>query len=314
MNRTDRLLALVLELRVRGECRAEDLAQTFGTSKRTIYRDMLALAEAGVPVVTQMGRGYSLADGYFLPPLAFTAEEAVLVLLGLGAIQNSFDAEYTTALDHASRKLRGILSDDLRERVAMLESSLHLATLHMLPRTELEALRLLRRALFRSQTVQFRYFTRHPDDGKVSLRRADPYSLVSINGVWYLSAYCHLRKDRRMFRLSRMEALTVTGETFVRPPDYRWQDEEDRDDRALVVRLIIAEDVLPWIEEDRFYYIDTREPHPDGVLVTLRVRHIDEIVQWVLGWGRHVRVIAPPELRQRIHDEATLMLRNHSAD
>ncbi|MDX2141128.1 MAG: YafY family protein [Chloroflexota bacterium] len=312
MNRTDRLLALVLELRLRGACRAEDLAQTFGTSKRTIYRDMQALAEAGVPIVTNMGRGYSLAEGYFLPPLAFTADEAVLILLGLGAINNSFDAEYSTALDHARRKIRGVLNDDVRERIAMLESSLHLTTLQRLPRHELDSLRLLRRAILRGQTVQFRYFTRHPDDGRVSLRKADPYSLVSLNGIWYLNAYCHLRSDRRMFRLTRMEALTLTAQTFERPADYNWLDEIDRDNRTQIARLIISEDVQPWIAEDPSYYIDDREPHPDGTLVTLRYRHIDEILQWILKWGRHVRVLEPPELITRIHDEAQSLARQHA--
>jgi predicted DNA-binding transcriptional regulator YafY len=312
MNRTDRLLALVLELRVRGEARAEDLAQTFSTSKRTIYRDMQALAEAGVPVVTNMGRGYSLAEGYFLPPLAFKEDEAVLALLGLGAIKGTFDAEYNAVLEDAARKIRGVLGDALRERVARLESSLHLTTtLHAMPRTELDTLRALRRAILRAQTVQFRYFTRHPDDGRVTMRKADPYSLVSINGVWYLSAFCHLRQDRRMFRLTRMESLSLTGETFERPADYRWEDDAERDDRTLIVKLVIAEDVLPWISEDRFYYIESREGHADGTLVTLKVRHIDEILQWVLGWGRHARVLEPPELRQRVRDEAAAMMNSN---
>jgi predicted DNA-binding transcriptional regulator YafY len=311
MNRTDRLLALVLELRLRGACRAEDLARTFGTSKRTIYRDMDALAEAGVPIVTHMGRGYGIAEGYFLPPLAFTADEAVLILLGLGAINNSFDAEYSTSLDHASRKIRAVLSDDLRERVALLESSLHLTTLQKMPRAELDSLRLLRRAILRSHTVQFRYFTRHPDDGRVSLRKADPYSLVSLNGIWYLNAYCHLRQDRRMFRLTRMEALTLTMQTFTRPVDYNWLDEIDRDNRTQIARLLISEDVQPWIAEDPSYYIDDRQPHADGTLVTLRYRHIDEIVKWVLGWGRHVRVLEPPELIARIRDEAQALASQH---
>lgn len=83
MNRTDRLLALILELQRRGTATALELAQRFETSKRTIYRDMQALLEAGVPVISVPGRGYSLSDDYFLPPLRFTVEEATLALLGL---------------------------------------------------------------------------------------------------------------------------------------------------------------------------------------------------------------------------------------
>ena len=82
MNRTDRLLAIVIELQAHRRRRADDLAATFEVSKRTIYPDVLALCEAGVPVISTPGRGYSLDDGYFLPPLSFTADEAVLLLLG----------------------------------------------------------------------------------------------------------------------------------------------------------------------------------------------------------------------------------------
>jgi predicted DNA-binding transcriptional regulator YafY len=314
MNRTDRLLALVLELRLRKVCRAEDLAAAFGISKRTIYRDLDALAEMGVPIVVTMGEGYSLAEGYFLPPLAFTEEEAVVALLGLGAIRKSFDAEYTGAVQRTEHKIRAILGDTLRERVTMLENSLQLVQLVTQSADVQHTLRILRRAILFGQTIQFRYFSRHPDDGKVSLRLADPYTLVSINGIWYMNGYCHLRQDIRMFRLSRMEMQAITGDHFERPPDYSWREEHERDNRTLMVRLMIAEDVLPWVMEDGFYYIEDRQTHPDGVLVTLRVRHIDEIVQWVLGWGRQVRVLEPPELRQRVREEAAAMLKQHESD
>src|SRR6266545_780388 len=82
MNRTDRLLAIVLELQRKGARRAEDLAATFETSKRTIYRDIQALCESGVPVVAQPGVGYSLVEGYFLPPVSFSVDEATMLLRG----------------------------------------------------------------------------------------------------------------------------------------------------------------------------------------------------------------------------------------
>ena len=82
LNKTDRLLAIVLELQGKGRQRAEDMARTFQTSKRTIYRDIEALCEAGVPIVSTPGRGYALMKGFFLPPLSFTADEATILLLG----------------------------------------------------------------------------------------------------------------------------------------------------------------------------------------------------------------------------------------
>src|SRR6185369_16491558 len=97
MNRTDRLLAIVLELQAKGWQRAEDLAETFEISKRTIYRDMDALAESGVPVVSSPGQGYSLIEGYFLPPVHFSPDEAIMLLLGAEFMAQSFDAQYRSA-------------------------------------------------------------------------------------------------------------------------------------------------------------------------------------------------------------------------
>jgi predicted DNA-binding transcriptional regulator YafY len=312
MNRTDRLLALVLELRLRGTCRAEDLAQMFGISKRTIYRDIQALSEVGVPVVSLMGEGYSLGEGYFLPPLAFTEEEATMILLGLTAIEGSFDRDYQAVGDAARHKILGVLGEATRQRTDNLCNSLFLTNIQPSPPAELNTLRLLRRAILTTQMVRFSYFSRHPGDGKVSLRQVDPYGLVCLDGAWYVTGYCHLRQDRRLFRLSRMEEVQLTSRRFQYPNDYRVGSESGRDDRQLLIRLIFDEDVQPWIMEDRFFYIDQREPHPDGLLVTLRARHIDEVVQWVLGWGRHVRVLEPAELKERLREEAQALLQNHN--
>jgi predicted DNA-binding transcriptional regulator YafY len=87
MNKTDRLLAIVLELQGRRVVRAEDLAALFETSVRNIYRDIQAISEAGVPIIGTTGTGYSLMEGYFLPPLSFTIEEAVTLLIGTDFIE-----------------------------------------------------------------------------------------------------------------------------------------------------------------------------------------------------------------------------------
>ena len=110
MKRSDRLLAIVLELQAKKQVRAEDLAETFGVTKRTIYRDMLALDEAGVPIVAIPGQGYSLVEGYFLPPLSFTTDEAIMLLLGSDFVAQNVDAQYQSAARSASKKIEAVLS------------------------------------------------------------------------------------------------------------------------------------------------------------------------------------------------------------
>src|SRR3954466_8123374 len=114
MNRTDRLLAILLELQAKGQQRAEDLAATFEVTKRTIYRDMLALSESGVPVVSVPGQGYSLIEGYFLPPLSFSTDEAIMLLLGSDFVAQNVDAQYQSAARSASKKIEAVLGSDLR--------------------------------------------------------------------------------------------------------------------------------------------------------------------------------------------------------
>src|SRR5205085_338325 len=120
MNRTDRLLAIVLELQRNGAQRAEDLAATFETSKRTIYRDVQALCESGVPVVAQAGVGYSLVEGYFLPPVSFSTDEATMLLLGSKLVADHFDAQYGEVSQSASRKIEAVLSEKMRGEVNYL--------------------------------------------------------------------------------------------------------------------------------------------------------------------------------------------------
>jgi predicted DNA-binding transcriptional regulator YafY len=119
MNRTDRLLAIVLELQAAGRRRAEDLAAIFEVGKRTIYRDIQALCEAGVPVISTPGQGYTLQEGYFLPPLRFSPDEALILLLGSDAMAQSFDAEYRVATESAGRKIAGALPENLRDEVRL---------------------------------------------------------------------------------------------------------------------------------------------------------------------------------------------------
>ena len=223
MNRTDRLLAIVLELQGRRHARAQDLARVFETSRRTIYRDLQALGQAGVPLIATPGRGYALMDGYFLPPLSFTTDEATLLLLGGDVMAQSFDAQYRAAAQSASRKIAGVLPDRLRAEVASLRESISFGHQSNSLRPDAAARQLLRRAILARGTVRFTYDTRHASDGpqQPHHRDADPDALGFLSGTWYLSAYCHLRHGVRHFRLDRIEDLTVLERTFVRPPTSR---------------------------------------------------------------------------------------------
>ncbi len=316
MNRTDRLLAIVLELQGKGWQRAGDLARTFECSKRTIYRDLQALGESGVPLRSQPGRGFSLIEGYFLPPLSFSTDEATMLLLGSDVMAQNFDAQYRAAAQSAARKILGVLPEKLRLEVRTLQDSIHFFGDGISGRpVEAAKLQLLRRAIVERSTVRFVYHTRYPTDGRSPLRHrdADPYSLGHHGNAWYLSAYCHVRRGVRNFRLDRMDDLTLLERPFLRPDNFQVQKRDLFEPGSFDVRVLFDAEVTRWVRESPSFYTIAQEETPQGLLVTLHIRHESEILQWLLSWGRHARVLEPETLRQRIADDARAMLA-HASD
>jgi len=309
MNRTDRLLAIILELQAKKMLRAEDLAATFEVTKRTIYRDMLALCEAGVPVVSLPRQGYSLVEGYFLPPLSFNTEEAMMLLLGSDFAAQNFDASYRLAAQSASRKIEAVLPEDLRAEIGYLQRSIRFIVCNVAD--PLEMLLQMRRAILSRRTVQFGYHAKLSADKHedVQIREVDPYALVHITGKWQLVAYCHLRHDIRHFRLDRIDHLTLLDSTFTRPTDYRLSPPKQTD-REINVRALFDSTVARWVHESAPIYKVTEEECAEGLLVTMKVHHVDEVFQWLFSWGAHVRMLEPDSLRERFAQEAAQIVRN----
>jgi predicted DNA-binding transcriptional regulator YafY len=325
MNRTDRLLAIVLELQGKRWRRAEDLAETFETSKRTIYRDMLALGEAGVPIVSIPGRGYSLVEGYFLPPVSFSADEATILLLGADVMTQSFDDHYQAVARSASRKILGVLPDAQRQTVEALRERIQFVSGATAARPDtaqqLEKLQLLRGAIVESRRVRFDYHSRYTarPDAAMPLgaftRSVDPYSLAHVGASWYLTGYCHTRRGLRTFRLERIEDVTTLPDIFERPATVRLNPRQRQQESPhITVCALFAPEVARWVRESPSYFTHTMDDTPNGLLVTLAVRDLGEITQWLLGWGRHVRILEPDALRQLLAEEAVAMLHVHQSN
>ncbi len=310
MNRTDRLLAIVLELQSKKLVTAEDLAATFEVTKRTIYRDMMALDESGVPIMAMPGVGYSLVEGYFLPPLSFSSDEAIMLLLGTDFVGQNFDAQYRGAAQSANQKIMAVLPEKLRQEVEYLESSIRFVALN--GQFAPETLQQLRRAIIQRRTVRFRYYARSRDSqaSTDSLRDADPYALLHIAGTWMLIAYCHLRKGNRHFRLDRMEDVVVLEKNFARPADFKLERAEE-DERPIVVKALFDHEIARWVRESPSYFKVADAEHAEGLLVTLTVKQPEEVLNWLLSWGSHVRVLEPESLRELMAIEAEKTFKNH---
>lgn len=316
MNKTDRLLAIVLELQRKGVVRAEDLAARFETSVRTIYRDMQALSEANVPIVGEPGVGYSLMEGYFLPPVSFTAEEAVSLLIGAHFVEQKFDPRYQERARITRDKIEAVLPEQVRTEAASI-----LATMRLLAfdsdtpagKQEKERVDTVRQALLDAKKISFHYrkSMAEEDGNRDSVRIVAPYGLALIKGAWMMIGHCDLRGDLRHFRLSRMSQLKVTEERYQRPADFNLHAYKPVDDRKSYVRLLAQREIAERIKESHYFYLEAWEDQADGLLVTLRVRQTEEVMHWVLGWGASIEVLEPESFRNEIREEIEKMRKRY---
>jgi predicted DNA-binding transcriptional regulator YafY len=315
MNRTDRLLAIILELQRHKVLRAEDLAATFETSKRTIYRDLDALAESGVPLLSTPGQGYSLIEGFFLPPVSFTRDEATMLLLGADYLSHNFDAQYRAAAQTAAAKIEGVLGEKLREEVRAMQVALQTVSVNV-DAGVLDKLRVLRRAILESKRIQLRYFARFGDAARsqVETRELEPHMLVLADTTWYLLARDLKHDDMRRFRLERMEAIALTETPFARPSTEQLAREHNRNVRqefTMTVRALFDKSVARWVRESRNWFVVDESESDAGLLLTFQVRHEDELLQYLLQWGGQVQVLEPNTLRKRMRAEAEKMVAAH---
>ncbi|GGG11708.1 transcriptional regulator [Paenibacillus albidus] len=315
MNKTDRLLAIVLELQRNDVLRAEDLAAKFETSVRTIYRDIQALSEAGVTVIGAPGQGYSLMEGYFLPPVSFTVEEAVTLLIGTDFIEQRFDDYYGSKSRTSRGKIEAILPEPVRDEAFRIRKSFRLfASAEEIAKVQEKAyLEAIRRAILEEKKIRFRYSKRiaEVDGNRQSVRTVAPYGLVLFQGAWVLIAKCELRQDIRHFRLSRMMELICLEDKFKLPADFHLEVYQPPDDRNIRVRIQVQPDIADKVKEANNFYTETIEDHPEGLLVTFRVRQPEELLQAVLGWGSGVVVLEPESFRDRVRDELEKMLKRY---
>ena len=223
--RADRLFRLVSELRGRRlAVTAEVLAKRMEVSKRTIYRDIRDLMASGVPIDGEAGVGYVLAPDFELPPIMFTREETLALLVGNQMVSAFTDPGLARAAEAAEAKIRAILDDAALQmvdrqpyRVPVMPWMDDLRARHQIIRQATEA----------REMLDLDYLDA---EGAPSTRRVWPLGLIGWTGRWTLLAWCELRRDYRHFRFDRIEALRPAGEIFPERKDRSLEDFLARED------------------------------------------------------------------------------------
>jgi predicted DNA-binding transcriptional regulator YafY len=218
-NPTTRVLALLELLQTHGLISGAELARRLDIDPRTLRRYVVSLEALGIPVVTERGRdgGYRLMHGFKLPPMMFTNDEALALALGLVASRSLGLAATVPAGAGALAKLERVMPENLRRRVRAVGETVTLDIARATSSGDAGILATLSAAAQNQQRVRITY---HTPQQVQSERDIDPYGIAYHGGNWYLVAYCHLRKDRRSFRVDRILAANPMANSFGKPDEF----------------------------------------------------------------------------------------------
>jgi predicted DNA-binding transcriptional regulator YafY len=310
MNRVDRLLALILYLQSRRVVTAEEMARHFELSIRTIYRDLAALGEAGVPIAAEAGVGYTLMKGYNLPPVNFSAEEASALVTAAMLVQQFTDESIRAQMNSALLKVRAILPRDRQEQIARLESGLATTANARLP---VQAdLSLLQQALAHRRLLCFQY--RGSGKTERTERTVEPFGLVYYTQRWHLIAWCRTRKDYRDFRADRMTSVVALSETFQPREDFCLSDFVRRTTppSTFTARVRFNPRAADRAKREWWLGVVKEEEMEDGSILTLATPEWTGLAFWLLSFGRSATILAPESLRKLLTETACEVANHHA--
>jgi len=312
LNRTERLFAEVLLLQNRPNMTSRDLAEHFGVTRRTIFRDLRALGEAGVPLTYAEDGGYAILEGYQLPPLMLTAQEAATLLVGTAFTKLQPDPSLRQDADEVALKIRSVLPDEVREYIDRIQERTVLDPYwqHSLsgPYGDEHEGRWyqLSKAAAQQYSVSMQYYV--PSRDELTRRTVDPLGLVYYTDRWNVIAYDHLRDDIRNFRLDRIRSMHVTMNRFDPPEGFDLEEHlESRSLNPDHQRIVIDFDEAAYERARRYVpaQLEDEQTLGDGrIRATFYFNNLEYIAQWLLRYGAQAVVQKPDALREMVRERA----------
>lgn len=301
MNRIDRLFALILYLQSRRVVTAEQLAAHFELSVRTIYRDLVALGEAGIPIVAEAGVGYSLMRGFHLPPVNFTTEEAMAVMTGGLLLNGVADASLNDPMVSAMFKIRSILPAEQRESLARLERVMATtANAVQPPQADLSR---IQQAIADRSLLRFEY--QGAGQSQKRERIVEPHALIHYLDRWHLIAWCRVAEGYRDFRTDRISEFRTSSEAFALREDFSLVEYiRSMPKPELRARLRFSSAAADRAKREWWLGIVNEEQGPNGIELTLASVEWEPLVRWLLSFGRDVIVVEPSMLRELLAESA----------
>ncbi|MGB0887191.1 MAG: helix-turn-helix transcriptional regulator [Vicingaceae bacterium] len=209
-SRIARLTAILTQLQSKKIITATYLAQKYNVSVRTIYRDIRTLEESGIPIITEEGKGYSLINGFQLPPVMFTENEANALITAEQLISKNKDKSFIENYSNALIKIKAVLKFSQKEKADLLTERIRFRETGNNDNSS-NYLMTIQSAITGFNLLEIKYNSLNKN---ITKRTIEPFAIYSTQGNWLLIAFCRLRKEFRVFRIDLIQELKLENTTF----------------------------------------------------------------------------------------------------
>ena len=306
--KVDRLVSIIMMLLEKERIGAQELADTFEVSPRTIYRDIDTINMAGIPVrsTSGVGGGFEIMQKYKIDKKVFSTADLSAILMGLSSLSNMIRGD---ELVNALAKVKSVIPADRAKDIELKASQICIDLSPWIGNRNIQPyLDIIKTALQENRLISFEYVALH---GKKTTRTVEPYLLVLKSGHWSFQGYCYKRNDFRLFRLSRISNLQMETETFT-PRDYPKPQLEFADIFATMqikIKIRIHKSIMDRVLD----YCPYEDFSPDGdEHYIVRFPFIENEYHYdiLFSFGDKCECLEPlhirMEMKRRIHDIATL--------
>jgi predicted DNA-binding transcriptional regulator YafY len=303
LNRLDRLSAILIQLQSKKIVKSQEIAERFNISLRTVYRDIQSLEEAGVPILGEAGVGYSMMEGYRLPPVMFTKEEATTFLMAEKILEKYADPYNVSLFKSALYKVKAVLRTDEKDFISGIDEKI--AVLNYANRNGVDphpvSLHTILAAINEKKVLSIAYSGIYANE--VSHRCIEPVGIYLQNTNWYLIAWCRLRNAYRNFKVDRIQRQEITSESFhtkhLSLAAFLQQTSSAQQLDTVILR--IHKTVSRYIVTEKYYYgFVSEEIVGEEIQMTFLTASLEGIARWFLMFGDKAIIIEPLALKEKI--------------
>ena len=303
MNRIDRLTAILIQLQSKRVVKAQDIAERFSISLRTVYRDIRTLEEAGVPLAGETGVGYSIMDGYRLPPVMFTKEEATAFLAAEKLIEKLTDASTEENYKSAMYKIKAVLRSNEKDHLENIDANIQVIDNPYLPKDKNPAnpLQVILKSISEKNMLCINYFANHSQEK--TKRNIEPVGIFYLGSYWHVIAFCHLRNDYRDFRTDRIAYISATDHSFKKehPSLKTYLKQISKEKELYTVVMLVDKEIIKYFGDQKFYngFVSQKELK-NKIEMTFLTCSIEGFARWYMMFGDQAEIISPDSLKNRI--------------